>query len=59
MSDPQDEGEADRQRLGIDGTMGDAQDVSHPFLPSRTGTCRVCGMAPSYWRHHARPGAMR
>lgn len=50
--DPQDEGSPDRLYLGIDGTMGDAQDVDHPFLRSVHGDyCRVCGLAKSYRRH--------
>lgn len=44
--DPQDEGEQDRQSVGIDGTMGDAQDIPHQFKPSRWhGGCRLCGLA--------------
>jgi len=39
-----DEGEPDRQAAGIDGTMGDAQDVPHQFAASRLHPgCRVCG----------------
>lgn len=46
------EGEPDRFGFGIDGTMGDAQDVDHPFLGSVHGEhCRVCGLARSYRRH--------
>jgi hypothetical protein len=46
--DPQDEGEQDRQAAGIDGTMGDAQDVPHEFKPSTLhGACRMCGLAIS------------
>ena len=52
MSDWQEEGEPDRLYLGIDGTVGDAQDVDHPFLASVYGDyCRVCGLASSYRRH--------
>lgn len=41
----QDEGGPDRLYLGIDGTMGDAQDVKHPFIESVHGSyCRVCGL---------------
>lgn len=50
--DPQDEGGPDRLYLGIDGTMGDAQDVSHPFIASVHGDyCRVCGLARTYRKH--------
>lgn len=46
------EGEPDRAFLGIDGTMGDAQDEDHPFLASvYGGWCRVCGLAAAYRRH--------
>jgi len=49
------EGEPDRHFLGIDGTMGDAQDVAHPYLESiYAECCRVCGFAESYRKHVAR-----
>jgi hypothetical protein len=51
VADPQDEGETDRRRLGIDGTMGDAQDVDHPFLAAIGGYCRVCGLSLAHKRH--------
>lgn len=44
-------GEALRQEYGIDGTMGDAQDVDHPFHRSTQGWCVVCGLSPQYRRH--------
>lgn len=48
----QNEGTPDRIGLGIDGTMGDAQDIDHPYLASVHGSwCRVCGLAESYRRH--------
>lgn len=48
----QEEGAPDRAYLGIDGTMGDAQDVDHPFIASVYGDwCRVCGLNPAYRRH--------
>jgi hypothetical protein len=43
-------GERERQRLGIDGTAGDAQDVKHSFIahPALPGTCCVaCGLTPA------------
>jgi len=53
QGDPEDEGGPDRLYLGIDGTMGDAQDVNHPFVRSVYGAwCRVCGLAQSYRRHN-------
>jgi hypothetical protein len=49
-----DEGESERFGLGIDGTMGDAQDVNHPFIGSVYGDyCAVCGLTRSYKRHTA------
>ncbi len=42
--DLQDVGEAERLAAGIDGTMGDAQDVPHPFKPLEDGTCMICGL---------------
>lgn len=48
------EGESDRARLGIDGTMGDAQDTWHLYLESVHGQfCRVCGLARASRRHLA------
>lgn len=47
----EDEGEQLRRRYGIDGTMGDAQDVPHPFHSNAAGTCLVCGLAESYRKH--------
>jgi HK97 family phage major capsid protein/HK97 family phage prohead protease len=41
----QDQGEAYRQSLGIDGTMGDAQDIPHPFSRAADGACLGCGLA--------------
>jgi hypothetical protein len=52
--DFQELGEPWRQKLGIDGTAGDAQDVDHPFIPTNPGgPCVVCGLAKSYRRHRA------
>lgn len=40
-------GEVARQRLGIDGTAGDAQDIAHPYTPEGFAHCVVCGLAAS------------
>lgn len=46
MDDFQDRGAPHRQRLGIDGTAGDAQDVPHGFVADEPHTwCVVCGLA--------------
>jgi hypothetical protein len=46
------EGESERAGFGIDGTMGDAQDIPHPFVSSVHGDyCVVCGLAQTYYRH--------
>ena len=44
----QDRGEPVRQRFGIDGTAGDAQDVRHPFTPDggNKDCCAACGLTP-------------
>jgi len=43
--DPQEEGTGDRLFHGIDGTMGDAMDVPHPFVGSVGGAwCSTCGL---------------
>lgn len=55
MAELQANGEADRQRAGIDGTMADAQDVPHAFS-GNTPYCRTCGMAAEHSAHH-RDGA--
>jgi hypothetical protein len=49
----QDRGEPERQRLGIDGTAADAQDVTHPYVPDGPdgAACVVCGLAKGYARH--------
>lgn len=47
MADFQDSGEAARQRLGIDGTAGDAQDVRHPYTPAGLACCAACGLSSS------------
>jgi hypothetical protein len=48
----QEEGQSERLYLGIDGTMGDAQDVDHAYVASVHGPwCVVCGLAQSYRRH--------
>lgn len=52
LTDIHEEGEPDRLFLGIDGTMGDAQDVAHPYIESVIGAwCRVCGLNRIYRRH--------
>jgi hypothetical protein len=52
--DPQDEGEGLRQQAGIDGTMGDAQDVPHGFVRSALhGGCMLCGGAQAARAHLA------
>lgn len=51
-TDFQDRGENARRARGIDGTAGDAQDVSHAFVPDEpTGACLLCGLAPSHRKH--------
>lgn len=46
------EGEKLRQRLGIDGTMGDAQDVKHVAHQSLVGSwCAICGFSMSSQIH--------
>jgi hypothetical protein len=54
----QERGEAERQRLGIDGTAGDAQDVAHPYVPDGPSgsACVVCGLARCYRKHAERIG---
>ena len=49
--DRQDEGEAYRRSLGIDGTMGDAQDVPHPFRTGSDSACLGCGLAEAHRAH--------
>lgn len=45
-------GEEARLRQGIDGTMGDAQDVAHYYVRSANGKwCIVCGMDTAYKKH--------
>lgn len=54
MNDPQDQGEAARRRLGIDGTAGDAQDVPHPFVPNTKADspwCLACGLSRAFRGH--------
>lgn len=52
QQDFQQRGEPWRAALGIDGTAGDAQDVTHEFVPdSPGGPCVVCGLAQSYRKH--------
>lgn len=47
-----DEGASDRLYLEIDGSMGDAQDVPHPYVRSAHGQyCAVCGLAENYRKH--------
>lgn len=48
-------GEAERLRAGIDGTMGDAQDVPHAFH-GNTPYCQACGLNPEAGVHQ-RDGA--
>jgi hypothetical protein len=52
-NDFQERGESERQRLGIDGTAGDAQDVPHPYVPDGVDACLVCGLAQGYRKHAA------
>lgn len=55
----QEEGRLDRIYLGVDGTMGDAQDVNHQFLRSNYGAwCRVCGLTEDYRRHMDAPATL-
>lgn len=52
MQDFQNRGEALRQRYGIDGTTGDAQDVLHPYHhDDDAGICLLCGMPGGYRKH--------
>lgn len=52
-SDYRERGEAARQRLGIDGTAGDAQDVPHQYIPDGPdgSACIVCGLARGHRKH--------
>jgi hypothetical protein len=53
MQDSQDRGEPYRQQLSIDGTAGDAQDISHPFTPDDQSTyCIVCGLSQTWKKHN-------
>lgn len=46
------EGDAERLALGINGTMRAAQDIVHGYRSSSLGPwCRVCGLRPSYVKH--------
>ena len=48
----QEEGGQDRRFYGIDGTMGDAQDVPHPYVGSIYGEwCSLCGLNRSHRAH--------
>jgi hypothetical protein len=52
MQDFQDRGDLARTLLGIDGTMGDAQDVPHPFIiGDERGSCLICGLSEQYRKH--------
>jgi hypothetical protein len=54
VNDFQDRGDAARRAAGIDGTAGDAQDISHAFVvDEQTGGCLLCGLAPGYRKHTA------
>lgn len=58
MNDFQDRGDAARRAAGIDGTAGDAQDVSHDFIPDEpSGACLLCGLASGYRKHVDHVGA--
>jgi hypothetical protein len=47
-----DEGESERQKQGIDGTMGDAQDIQHKFVEASSGQyCILCGLNEVSSRH--------
>lgn len=50
--DFQNRGESLRQKYGIDGTAGDAQDVPHPFhADPGSRACLLCGLAKRYRKH--------
>jgi 8-oxo-dGTP pyrophosphatase MutT (NUDIX family) len=49
----QDDGETARQRAGIDGTAGDAQDVPHRFADGGHRACEACGLAHGAAVHKA------
>jgi hypothetical protein len=53
MQDFQNRGEQARQRAGIDGTAGDAQDIQHAYVPDGPGgsPCLLCGLALSQPKH--------
>jgi len=57
MTTLQEEGISARLCFGIDGTMGDAQDVPHSYIGSAYGRwCRLCGLglqAKVHWRTYA------
>lgn len=45
-------GEIRRRELGIDGTMGDAQDIPHRFDGAgEFNFCVVCGLSRTYRMH--------
>lgn len=45
-------GEEARLLQGIDGTMGDAQDIAHYYVRDESNTwCVVCGLATQYKKH--------
>ncbi len=48
-----DEGELERQKQGIDGTMGDAQDTQHKFVKASRAAqyCVLCGLNEVSSRH--------
>jgi hypothetical protein len=57
MFDFDDLDEAFRRIAGIDGTAGDAQDVSHWLVrDEETGACRLCGLSDTYRKHKLRTG---
>lgn len=53
--DPQEEGEGLREAAGIDGTMGDAQDVPHQYTAASGphGYCSLCGGSEGARAHTA------
>lgn len=56
----QETGEQARQRLGIDGTAGDAQDIRHQFIPAPGELgCLACGLADGYPPHVDRKKSAR